>query len=360
MDTNLGEGLSAKCIISPSLKCGKMKRSSKYVSKIVESDENMIDSILNNEIEISRLIKSGPKSQKWIDDNFALVEKVCPKSGLSKLTITKCRLSANKKNTILLMRNVGCNALYKGSKIRTNRGLARILKTRKKSLSIKYNNNNKSINIDRSELIRYCGDFTNKQVLDHIKVLGNCFIKQMMIKLLQGVKYLHSIGISHCDLKNGNIVMDSNYNVRIIDFGSSIHLSSIKSENSLRAKLSMFTPYFVPPELIIIQYWMNNYNKETTITKAFEVSGILKTPKTIKLIERIYKNRDVIKKDLFYSKSPSIFKYDVYSLGRFLDLLYKVIRLKTPPNIKKLVDKMLEPDYKKRISINKCLKILQH
>jgi serine/threonine protein kinase len=34
------------------------------------------------------------------------------------------------------------------------------------------------------------------------------------------VQYLHSIGLTHGDLKDENVLVDSNYNIRIIDFGA--------------------------------------------------------------------------------------------------------------------------------------------
>lgn len=358
MHNNLGTGMTAKCIINPSLKCGNFKRSHKYISKIVEINNDIINSIINNEIEISKLIKKSGKSLKWIDNNFALIERVCPNSKLSKNIIKKCNMSSKTKNKMLIMRNVGCNAIYKGSKIETKYGKARILKTKKKIVSVKYNNNTIS-NITRNNIIKYCGDLSNSIVLNRIKILGSIFIKKILVKLLNAIKFLHSINITHNDIKNGNIVMDSNYNVRIIDFGSSIHLSTLKSDKELIRKMSMSTPYFVPPEICILQYSMNNYSKKITINKTIQVSGIKKTPKTFKFIEELYKNRKKIKHDLFYSKNPSIFKYDVYSLGRFLDLLYKVTQLKMPKKIKILINKMLEPDYKKRFSINQCLRYIK-
>jgi serine/threonine protein kinase len=321
MNTNLGEGLSAKCVITPNLKCGIIKRSRKYVSKIVEIPygDSILKDIMNNEIDISKSIKKSNKSRKWINNNFSLINRKCPKSKLTKSIIKKCNLSLKKKNEILLMRNVGCDS------------------------SKKYTNN--------------CGDLSTPQVLNRIKILGPDFIKQIIVKLLKAILFLHSINISHCDLKNGNIVMDSNNNVRIIDFGSSINVSTINLDRKkLFRKISMATPYFVPPEFVIAQHTLYNSSKETIINKTFKMSGLKKTSKNTKLIEKMYKNRNAIINGLFNKKSPIIFKYDVYSLGRFLDIIYKFTGTKMPKDIKPIVNKMLEPDYNKRYSIKDCLR----
>lgn len=37
--------------------------------------------------------------------------------------------------------------------------------------------------------------------------------------MCQGLKYLHSRGIIHRDMKLGNVFLDSNYKVKIGDFG---------------------------------------------------------------------------------------------------------------------------------------------
>jgi protein kinase MCK1 len=61
-------------------------------------------------------------------------------------------------------------------------------------------------------------------------------IKQVMFGLFHGLKDLHSIGITHRDIKLSNILMDNNYypvsRVKICDLGSSKKLISNPNDES--------------------------------------------------------------------------------------------------------------------------------
>ena len=43
--------------------------------------------------------------------------------------------------------------------------------------------------------------------------------RKIFTQIVYGVKYMHSIGLCHLDLSLENIMLDNNYNVKIIDFG---------------------------------------------------------------------------------------------------------------------------------------------
>ena len=51
---------------------------------------------------------------------------------------------------------------------------------------------------------------------------------------MQGIEYMHSIGIVHRDIKLDNLMLDSEFNLKIIDFGLSAQMDEtqmIKAEN---------------------------------------------------------------------------------------------------------------------------------
>jgi serine/threonine protein kinase len=48
-----------------------------------------------------------------------------------------------------------------------------------------------------------------------------------LIQLVDAIKYIHECGIAHRDIKLENILMDRNYNIKIIDFG----VSTLEAEN---------------------------------------------------------------------------------------------------------------------------------
>lgn len=56
---------------------------------------------------------------------------------------------------------------------------------------------------------------------------ANCFFKQ----LLQGVAYLHSVGIAHRDIKPENLLLTSNGCLKISDFGSSVYIGGRKDDH---------------------------------------------------------------------------------------------------------------------------------
>ncbi|XP_031735830.1 mitogen-activated protein kinase 14A isoform X1 [Anarrhichthys ocellatus] len=60
------------------------------------------------------------------------------------------------------------------------------------------------------------------QDLGHImkkRRLTDCIITYLFYQLLRGLKYIHSAGIVHRDLKPGNLAVDENCELKILDFG---------------------------------------------------------------------------------------------------------------------------------------------
>lgn len=77
-------------------------------------------------------------------------------------------------------------------------------------------------------------------------ILTNKKIKSCLHKLIDCLKYLHSLNIYHCDLKPENIMVADN-DLRIVDFGS-----AIITDHPVKATRLMFwgTPGYLPPETL--------------------------------------------------------------------------------------------------------------
>lgn len=64
-------------------------------------------------------------------------------------------------------------------------------------------------------------------------------------QIIAGVEYIHALNIAHRDLKPENLLLDSNFNIKIVDFGL--------SNTSLRGQLlktACGSPCYAAPEMI--------------------------------------------------------------------------------------------------------------
>ena len=70
-------------------------------------------------------------------------------------------------------------------------------------------------------ITEYC---SNGELFDYI-VDRECITEKeaagVFTQVIDGIEYLHKMGICHRDLKLENILLDSAYNIKIVDFGMS-------------------------------------------------------------------------------------------------------------------------------------------
>ncbi|OHT07202.1 CAMK family protein kinase [Tritrichomonas foetus] len=138
---------------------------------------------------------------------------------------------------------------------------------------------------ENSDKIYICQEFiSNGTLLDYINEKGKLEeieIRRLFCELLVTIDYLHSnLNLVHHDLKAENILLDENFNIRVIDFGFSCkdNIESFLDENpkSLMKNDSQKNPEnnanqtkcgticYVPPEIFLsenLQQFANSHKK---------------------------------------------------------------------------------------------------
>ena len=71
-------------------------------------------------------------------------------------------------------------------------------------------------------------------------------VANYVVKILEGLHYLHQNDVVHCDLKAANILTTKNGNVKLSDFGVSLNLRAMERE----MKDVAGTPNWMAPEVI--------------------------------------------------------------------------------------------------------------
>jgi serine/threonine protein kinase len=351
----LGSGLSAKCVVGPALKCKTQNKINlrKSVSKIVqEPDSDILKEILERETFTSALIKSHPN--KNLVERFVTIDIVCPldfsiNKNKEKFINENCEID-NKYNYFLLN-------MYNGACLTSGKRKGKI-----------------------------CGNLSNIETCKFLTQTSDHF-KKTIRYLLEAIDFLHSLKLSHCDIKPLNILCDEKGKVRIIDFGSSLFLENMdkgknqytricenlskiltektrslsnnKDKTAFYNKVAAITPLFTPLEIAITRSFLKNPN---ILFSEMYIELILNYGKNDskelqRLVKYYMKNSKKIIGDLFCNKKRYIYGWDVYSLGKTIKEIYKIGKNtdKLPSNLNDLVNKMTNEDYRKRINLKQAL-----
>lgn len=84
------------------------------------------------------------------------------------------------------------------------------------------------------------------QTLKAFGKLNERLVANYVVKILEGLHYLHRSDVVHCDLKAANILTTKNGNVKLSDFGVSLNLRAMERE----MKDVAGTPNWMAPEVI--------------------------------------------------------------------------------------------------------------
>jgi len=113
------------------------------------------------------------------------------------------------------------------------------------------------------------------------KKLPESEVKVIFQQLAEGVSYLHKHNIAHRDLKLENILINSDKNIKIIDFGFSLVTSKNKPLN-----ICCGTPSYMAPELIakknyyghLVDIWALGILLFVLLSGQFPFKGIILIP----------------------------------------------------------------------------------
>lgn len=93
----------------------------------------------------------------------------------------------------------------------------------------------------------------NGELYKHIAKLGGkvseTVCRDYLKQLSSGICHIHSYGIAHRDIKPENILIDSEGNLKIADFGCAVHIPISTAFATLRYTLCG-TPEYVSPEML--------------------------------------------------------------------------------------------------------------
>lgn len=99
-----------------------------------------------------------------------------------------------------------------------------------------------------------------RQILDRFGSFEETLVRIYTIQIMEGLKYLHSREIVHRDLKCANVLVNTEGQVKLSDFGSSTKLqaisASLSDENGSEEQSSTGnreikgSPYWMAPEIV--------------------------------------------------------------------------------------------------------------
>jgi serine/threonine protein kinase len=94
--------------------------------------------------------------------------------------------------------------------------------------------------------LRYAENGSLGQTLKAFGKLNERLVASYVVKILEGLHYLHQCDVVHCDLKAANILTTKTGNVKLSDFGVSLNLRAMERE----MKDVAGTPNWMAPEVI--------------------------------------------------------------------------------------------------------------
>ncbi|KAL0065795.1 Protein kinase of the Mitotic Exit Network [Marasmius tenuissimus] len=96
-----------------------------------------------------------------------------------------------------------------------------------------------------SIVLEYAENGSLGQTLKAFGKLNERLVASYVVRILEGLHYLHQSDVVHCDLKAANILTTKNGNVKLSDFGVSLNMRAMEKTNDVAG-----TPNWMAPEVI--------------------------------------------------------------------------------------------------------------
>ncbi|XP_010020066.1 PREDICTED: mitogen-activated protein kinase 13-like [Nestor notabilis] len=188
------------------------------------------------------------------------------------------------------------------------------------------------------------------------KIMGHEFsdekIQYLVYQMLKGLKYIHSAGIIHRDLKPGNLAVNEDCQLKILDFGLARHADAEMTGY-------VVTRWYRAPEVIL--NWMH-YNQTVDIWSIGCIMAEMLTGKTL------FKGKDYLDQltqilkvtghpgeDFVEKLEDKAAKSYIKSLPKIPKKDLSVLFPKANPQAVDLLDKMLQLDVEKRLTATEAL-----
>ena len=102
----------------------------------------------------------------------------------------------------------------------------------------------------------------NDTLKSHVKQINEMFALDAIIRISEGIKYLHSNQLIHNDLKLENILLDNNFIPYISDFPTIRHLlTNEEKENNIEYTKDIGSTIYISPE----QYYGDDISYPTDV-----------------------------------------------------------------------------------------------
>ncbi|XP_058589691.1 mitogen-activated protein kinase 13 isoform X3 [Neofelis nebulosa] len=188
------------------------------------------------------------------------------------------------------------------------------------------------------------------------KIMGMEFsedkIQYLVYQMLKGLKYIHSAGVVHRDLKPGNLAVNEDCELKILDFGLARHADAEMTGY-------VVTRWYRAPEVILS--WMH-YNQTVDIWSVGCIMAEMLTGKTLfkgkdylDQLSQILKVTGVPGAEFVQKLNDKAAKSYIQSLPQSPKKDFSQLFPRASPQATDLLEKMLELDVDKRLTASQAL-----